>query len=326
MKRGLVFGKFMPLHNGHLALIDFALQHCDHLYLVLCYTANEPIDAITRKQWLYQTFERDAKITLVSFEYDEHELPNTSVSSQQVSELWAKAFKLLVADVTMVFTSEDYGDYLAAYMGIQHFLFDKARSIVPVSATAIRTNPLLYWNSIAATARPWFVKKIAIVGSESTGKSVLTELLANHFNTVFVAEMAREVIEKTQDCTFDDLNKIAGLHARTIQLKAAAANKLLFVDTDLITTRSYSQYLFGKELIVEPWIEQANEFDLYLFMETDSEYIQDGTRLSINERNLLGDHHKLFFQNAGIPFIPIYGNWDDRFRQAVNIITRTFLE
>lgn len=320
MKKGLVFGKFMPLHKGHLALIDFALQHCDHLYIIICYTHKEPIEGMIRKQWLYQLVEKNTNITLVSFQYDDKELPNTSVSSRNVSELWARVFKSLVPEVNIVFTSEDYGDYLAEYMGIEHIPFDKARSTVPVSAMAIRADPFFYWNYISDEAKPWFVKKIAIVGSESTGKSVLTECLAKHFNTAFVPEMAREIIGKTDECIFDDLYKIADLHARAIQAQISLANKLLFVDTDLIITKSYSQFLFNRELIVEPWIEEANKFDLYLFMEPDCEYIQDGTRLSIKERNALSRYHKKAFENAGVSIISVNGDWNERFKQAVDLV------
>ena len=60
MKTGLVFGKFMPLHKGHLALIDFALKHCTHLTIILCYTNNEPIKGEIREQWLRKAFENEA--------------------------------------------------------------------------------------------------------------------------------------------------------------------------------------------------------------------------------------------------------------------------
>jgi HTH-type transcriptional regulator, transcriptional repressor of NAD biosynthesis genes len=249
MKKGLVFGKFMPLHHGHLALINFALQHCDRLFIILCYTENEPIEGAIRNRWLHASFDTNPAITLVSFEYDESELPNTSIPSQHVSGLWANTFKKLVPDVDIVFTSEDYGTYVAEFMSIQHILFDKARSIFPVSASEIRANPFSYWHFIADNAKPWFVKKIALVGSESTGKSVLTERLAKQFDTCFVPEMARDIIEKTNDCTPSDLYKIADLHAKAIIAKLSAANKLLFVDTDLTITKSYSRFLLVKNLV-----------------------------------------------------------------------------
>jgi HTH-type transcriptional regulator, transcriptional repressor of NAD biosynthesis genes len=324
MKKGLVFGKFMPLHHGHLALINFALQHCDHLFIILCYTENEPIEGTIRSRCLQASLDTNSSITLVSFLYDAAELPNTSISSRHVSGLWANAFKTLVPDVDIVFTSEDYGAHVAEFMCIEHILFDKARTTFPVSASEIRANPFNYWHFIAGKAKPWFVKKIALVGSESTGKSVLTERLAKQFNTCFVPEMARDIIEKTNDCTPGDLYKIADLQAQAILSKISVANKLLLVDTDLTITKSYSRYLFGEELIVEPWIEVANKFDLYFFLEPDCEYIQDGTRLSLNDRNALSLHHKTYFEGQGIKLISINGDWDDRFQKMVKTIEQTF--
>jgi HTH-type transcriptional repressor of NAD biosynthesis genes len=129
----------------------------------------------------------------------------------------------------------------------------------------------------SSLVHPFFVKKICIVGTESTGKSTLAKRLAEHYKTIYVPEMAREIIEETENCTYDDLLKIAQLHTQKISESILAANKLLIVDTDLNITRSYSQFLFNKGLNVDPWIEEVNQFDLYLFLEPDCEYIQDGT-------------------------------------------------
>ncbi len=325
MKKGFVLGKFMPLHKGHLALIDLAYQHCDKLYIVFCYTENEPIPGIIRKQWLSTEMERYPNADIVFFQYDETELPSTSESSRQVSEVWAHALKKIVPDANVLFTSEPYGDYVAEVMNIEHIMFDEKRNAYPVSATKIRAQPLLYWNMITDSAKPYFVQKVVLVGTESTGKTTLAQKLANYYSTVFVPEMAREVVEKTEECTYDDLVKIATLHANTILNKIPEANKLLFVDTDITITKSYSEFLFNKKFSVAAWIEEVNRFDLYLFLEPDCDYVQDGTRLSETERARLSDHHKAAFKNTGLSFISINGNWEERFQQAKQIIEQRFL-
>jgi HTH-type transcriptional regulator, transcriptional repressor of NAD biosynthesis genes len=325
MMTGLVFGKFMPLHKGHLALIDFAASHCDKLYVVLCYTMQEPIDGVTRKEWLIKSLNEYSNVTLIPFAYDETILPNTSVSLREVSAAWATAFKQLVPDVMVVFTSEKYGDYIAEYLDIRHVMFDEHRLNIPVSANAIRKDPFLYWNLIADAAKPLFVKKVAIVGTESTGKTILTERLAAHFNTSYVPEMARQIIEETETCTLDHLYQVASLHAKTILEKLTDANKILFSDTDILITSSYAEFLFGHTLQVEPWITEANRFDLYLFLEPDCEYIQDGTRLSREKREELSRHHKQFFSKAGVNYISIDStDWQERFDSAVDCINTAF--
>jgi HTH-type transcriptional repressor of NAD biosynthesis genes len=324
MIRGFVLGKFLPLHKGHLGLIRFALDHCDFLYVILCVSSREKIDGKIRKQWLQQELEAHENISILFFPYNEDELPNTSVSSRLISEKWAKALKEIVPDAERVFTSEEYGDYLAEYMGITHMLYDKNRIQFPVSASLIQQNPFIYWSCLTDSAKPWYVKKIAILGTESTGKSIMAEKLAKLFDTVFVPEMAREIMEKTTECTYHHLEEIAALHAKKIGSAMGRANKLLFLDTDINITKSYAKFLFNRELVKEPWIEQANQSDLYLFLEPDCPFVQDGTRLDENERNRLNTAHKEFLNDNHINYISIGGDWENRFNSAVDILNKKY--
>ena len=75
----------MPLHCGHLALIDFAGKQCDELIILLCYTDKEPIAGSLREEWLKKNLAGIANTTIISYRYDEDLLPNTSVSSREVS-------------------------------------------------------------------------------------------------------------------------------------------------------------------------------------------------------------------------------------------------
>ncbi|MEO8403366.1 MAG: AAA family ATPase [Chitinophagaceae bacterium] len=324
MKKGIVLGKFMPLHKGHLALIDFAHSQCDHLYVILCHMQGEYIDGKLRERWLAEALLTYDHAQLISFAYTENELSNTSVSSKEVSKKWATALQRIVPDANIIFTSEPYGDYVAEYMGISHISFDEKRINYPVSGELIRKDAFTHIDLVADTARDFFIKKIAILGTESTGKSTLTEKLADYYHTVFIPEMARDIIEHTNECTYEHLERIAGLQAKTILEKISDANKLLFADTDLIITKSYSRFLFNKELKVPEWVEQANNFDLYLFLGPDCEHMQDGTRLAEEERNRLSEYHKRELINAGKSFISINGNWDERLLQAKKIIDQTF--
>lgn len=326
MKTGLVLGKFLPLHNGHIALIEFALQRCDHLIVLLCYTNKESIPGSLRKDWLLSTFHTEPRITIAEVLYDENELPATSVSSREASAAWATYIQNTFPEVNVFFSSEPYGEYVADYLHIENRSFDQPRKKVPVSASAILKNPFASWEFISKAAQPFFVKKICISGSESTGKSTLTEKLANHFATAFVPEMAREVIGKTEDVQFDHLLQIATLHAKTINEKTSIANKLLICDTDVYITRSYSKFLFNRPLELPEWVERANHFDLHIFLDTDCPFIQDGTRLSEAERNRLSYYHKTELQEAHIPFVVITGNWQQRFNKSVTLIENTLLK
>lgn len=313
----------MPLHKGHIALIEFALKQCDELIVLVSASEDEPIPGEARYKWLEQTFKDDSRVKPMLLTYDEAVLPNTSQSSEGVSKLWANYLKEKLPPIDVIFASEAYGAYMGRFLDCESMIFDEPRQIVPVSATQIRNDPFSYWDFLSDAVRPYFIKKVCVYGSESTGKTTLTQLLANHFNTIGIPEMAREIIEHTNNCTPDDLLKIAELHALGINKEIAGANKLLFVDTDINTTRSYSRFLFNKELIVPEWIEAANKFDLYLYLDIDAPYVQDGTRLNEEERNKLNQSHRQELENHGINYVLIQGSdWDERFKKAVAAVNQ----
>ncbi|HEY9195452.1 MAG TPA: AAA family ATPase [Mucilaginibacter sp.] len=321
MKRGLVLGKFMPLHKGHVALIDFALQHCDELIILISASESEQIPGEIRLNWVKETYKHDDRAKPVLLNYDEVLLPNTSVSSEGVSKLWADYLKIQLPPVDIIFASEAYGAYMGRFLNCGSMIFDEPRKIVPVSATQIREAPFAYWEFLPDAVKPYYTKKVCLYGTESTGKTTFAQKLAAHFNTVFVPEMARDILEHTDQCTEQDLQAIAGLHAQAINEQLKQANKLLFVDSDLNITRSYSRFLFNKKLEVPRWIEEANRSDLYLYLDADAPYVQDGTRLTEAERNKLDESHADELNNQGISFILIQGNnWDTRFDSCVDAV------
>ena len=104
------------------------------------------------------------------------------------------------------------------------------------------------------------------------------------------------------------------------------ANKILFIDTDITITRSYAAFLFNTSIDTADWINEANRFDLYLFLETDCPCVQDGTRLEAADREKLNTFHKQEFYKQGILYETITGNWDQRFATAIGIIDKIFFE
>ncbi|KYP14466.1 AAA family ATPase [Flavihumibacter sp. CACIAM 22H1] len=325
MKKGLVLGKFYPLHIGHIALINFAALHCDELTVLICASDLESIAGTLRKAWLDETFSNHPAIQPVLLTYKEAELPNSSVSSREIAAVWANKIRTVFPDIGVIISSEPYGAYLAEQLNCTYHLFDIERKQVPVSSTLIRNNPLRYWDYIAVAARPFFCKKICLSGTESTGKSTLAQALAEQYNTCYVPEMAREIIQETEQCRPEQLPEIARLHAATILKCLPSANRFMFVDTDLRITQSYSKFLFGKELLVEDWILEANQFDCHLYLNKDAPYIQDGTRLDVDRRNALDRFHRQELNRQQIPFFELSGNWQDRFDRALHYINHRWV-
>lgn len=324
MKQGFICGKFLPFHTGHEALIRFALERCSKLTVLVCVSDQESIPGKLRANWIRASFPKLPKLHIQVLPYLESDLPNTSESSEEVSRVWAREFQRWVPDTDVMFSSEPYGEFVANFMGIQHELFDQAREAVPISATQIRSHPHRHWDFIPEAVRHYLCKKIVLLGTESTGKSTLTERLASHFQMPYVAEAGRDLIPDSNAFELADLHPVAEAHAQAIVEGIQQGFPFLFIDTDIHITQSYAQMFFGKQLSVSEDIYSLNRADLYLYMKADAPFIQDGTRLDIQTRNALDHSHRETLATYGINFVEIGGNWEERFKKAVERIELYF--
>ena len=322
MVKAFVFGKFLPFHKGHEAMINFALTKCDFLTVLVCCSDKESIPDTLRKGWIEKAFEKEKNIEIRTFNYLESELPNTSTSSESVSKVWADVFKRQLPDRSLLITSEEYGNYVAEFMNVQHIAFDIPKKIYPVSATAVRNDVFNNWQYVPNSVKPDLLLKVVILGTECTGKTTLTEKLAKYFNCSFVSEAGRDIIANSNTFTFDDLYLVATEHAKRIEKSILADSPLVIIDTDIHTTKSYSLFTFEKEIEISTDIYNSNKADLYLYLNNDVEYLQDGTRLSEVERNLLDFSHRKVLKDHNIEIIEITGDWDERFEKAVEHINR----
>lgn len=322
MTKAFVFGKFLPFHKGHEAMINFALSKCDFLTVLICCSDKENIPNTVRSSWIQKTFENEKKIEVRTFNYLESELPNTSETSESVSKIWADIFKKVLPDYSLLITSEEYGNFVAAYMNIQHMAFDIPKKLFPVSATAVRTDVFANWKYLPDSVKPDFAIKVVILGTESTGKTTLAEKLSKHFNCSLVLEAAREIIANSNNFSFDDLHLVATEHAKRIDKIILADNPLVIIDTDIHTTKSYSRFTFEKELEISAEIYNSNRAYIYLYLNNDVEYLQDGTRLSEAERNLLDLSHRQVLTDHKIDIIEMKGDWGERFEKAVEQVNK----
>lgn len=119
---------------------------------------------------------------------------------------------------------------------------------------------------------------ICLHGPESTGKSTLIEQLAKRYATVFVPEYGRTFAETHgTDFTMADLVEIARTHDAMTQAARATGANLLFLDTDPLMTAVWADMLFGTR---DPWFDAWHgTADLYLLLDIDLPWVEDGTRL-----------------------------------------------
>jgi len=320
MIKGFVFGKFSPFHKGHESLINFAITQCDYLSIIICVSNKETLPGDIRKRWIQESFKNFNNIDIIVFNYDEDILTNTSVSSKKVSEKWSIVFKELVPSVDVVITSEPYGNYVANFMNIKHIIFDIEKKTVPISSTAIKNNIFSKWNFLPNSVKPYYCIKVIILGTESTGKSTLTKQLAAYYNCNYVLEAGRDIIPDSTKFEFNDLHIVADEHASRIRNAVLGNSPLVIIDTDIHITKSYARFVFNKELKVDKDIYNTNLADLYLYLNNDVTYVQDGTRLEFKQRNNLDKCHRKTLIKNNITITEIEGNWQDRFLKAIKYI------
>ncbi|MFT2007448.1 ATP-binding protein [Pontibacter sp. 13R65] len=166
--------------------------------------------------------------------------------------------------------------------------------------------------------------KISVTGPESTGKSTISEKLAQHYNTVWVPEYARTYIGNlNRPYTLTDLEAIAREQlAQEAQLERQANHNLLFADTDLLVLKIWSENAFGQ---CPAWILdqlQQHKYNLYLLMGVDLPWEPDPQREHPHLRQHFYDLYKKELQQLQVPFVEISGLQEERFLMARQYIDK----
>ena len=322
---GFIIMKANPFHQGHEALIDYAKDNCDQLFILVAALPGEPIPYKYRLQWVLSTYLDDPKIEVFGDIINNQ--PSDLLSGEK-SVWWGDYIRHKYGKFDKVFSSEPYGKMFGKILGAENWVFNEARTIVPISATMIREKPLSNWNFLNNFAKDYFAKKIAIIGTETTGKTTLCKQLAKHYNTVWAPEAGDALVQHTKDTDVETIKLIGVEHAKNIRRFTRKANKILFIDTDINITKSYAKFMCNEEVEFEPWIERANEMDLYIYLNADAPYIQDGRRLEPAGRRQLDRSHRGQFKRSGIKFKEFpysknkgeSGGYDWRFEQIIKHI------
>ena len=250
------------------------------------------------------------------------EIPQHPSEHPDFWDIWLEALKrILPFKSDHVFASEDYGLKLAEILGGRFVPVDKARSIVPVSGTAIRNDPMGNWRFLPRCVRPHYVRRICIIGPESTGKSTLAAKLAERFETAMAPEYARTLLESQGGrIELTDIERIARGQAACENAVARNANKVLICDTDLLTTKIWSEMLFGS---CPPWVAaeaERRKYDLYLLTDVDVPFVADPVRYLPEQREAFLSRCRQELDTRGRRHVLLNGDWDRRFELACGAV------
>ncbi len=188
------------------------------------------------------------------------------------------------------------------------------------------------------------IKKIVVLGPESTGKSTLCSQLANHFNTGWVKEYAREYLETngavySYDMLLDIAKGQLALEEKSSRdfndqdAKPEASSiiqtlpgmdmpELLFIDTNMYVLKVWCEFVYGQchHWILNKIVEC--KYDLYLLCDIDLPWVKDGLREypDMLSREKLYHHYKDILVNQEVPWVNISGNYEVRLQKAIEAV------
>lgn len=362
MKVGITFGGYCPMHTGHLDLIMRAKKENDLCYVIVCGYENEPrADEIgltlkRRYSLIKQMFKDDEQIKV--FMVNDTELGIDESMSESNWDIWLRCVEAQVEQFeetienkltgttryTWYVGEQSYVDSLNArrYDVCQNNMFvivDEVvhveRSINPISATAIRENPVKYWNKIAWPFRQYFSTNILITGTASEGKSTLTRDIATYFGLPYSEEYGRTYMEyygkDDTDLTVTDFQQFLIEQRRDTQKKIESAGNpgVVISDTDNLVTLMYAKAYVDDPAIdmteddyktletLAKNIKRGIQWDKIFLLPPKNTFVDDGCRYM--KQSTMDERNKNF--NILVQLLKDFGWWD-----KVEIINGNFLE
>jgi NadR type nicotinamide-nucleotide adenylyltransferase len=181
------------------------------------------------------------------------------------------------------------------------------------------------------------IRKVVILGPESTGKSTLCEQLAQHYETRWCPEYARTwLLQNGTQYSFEDLLTIAEgqlqledeytnqLENESLPLLESGGNIPLFIDTDMYVMKVWGEFVFGKchRFVLDNILKR--KYDLYLLCDVDLPWTKDELREypDIKTRQTLFRMYQDLLINQSTPWSLVTGTGEERLRSAIRAVDK----
>lgn len=295
---GVFFGTLAPMHVGHQAEIYKAAALNDGVVVISSgYTGDRGyqmgLSVEKRFRYLREAFSDE---TAIKIDYiNEDHIPQMPDGWDEWTNILVETVKRNIvnqnAKITFYTGEENYKQELEKRLpqnGQFHVsLMD--RTVLKISATEIRRDPIGNWDYINRVFRRHFTKKVTVMGSASTGKSTLVRRLARTSNSPFSEEYAREYQENSnvsddELVVKDYIRLIQGQYdANSKEINSPANNGLTIFDTDAMVTKVYADMWLNQEdnAQLQPLFDNTISeelIDLILVIPPVTPYINDGFR------------------------------------------------
>lgn len=335
-REGALVGKFLPAHVGHLHLIRFACNLCDHVTVVVDCVPGEWPSAEFRAAAMRADL-HGLPVTVVALAEPTPQAPPGDPAGDKV--FWDTWHDLMVGACNGVpdalVCSMDYGMDFAKAIGCEFVPIDIERDALPMSATMIRPDPWARWDMMLPNARLPYLARVALEGAESTGKSTIGVKIAREFGYGYAPEWAKCHVEQRlrQGREFEepDLLRIARGQIASERSLEIVARRALLCDSSLLSTMAWGQLLYGR---IDPQIERMFEAEetraprQRWFFTPDTPWVSSEHRQVARDAGSDSTRQRfmgLLLNEAdrwGVPYEMVHGNFAEKEQTARWLATR----
>jgi HTH-type transcriptional repressor of NAD biosynthesis genes len=163
------------------------------------------------------------------------------------------------------------------------------------------------------------VKRVCLVGAESTGKTTLAGALAEAYETCWNPEYGRAYTELGRDPTAPwtsaEFTCIARIQCWYEDCLAGSARGLVFCDTDAFTTALFHEIYLGEPTHAFDDLAERR-YDLFLICGLDVPWRHDGIREFEDQRQWMHDRYLERARTSGTPWLLLEGSPEERLRDS----------
>ena len=311
-ERAVVFGKFWPLHLGHLELISEATGRADRV-LVVVNDGDEDVPTSVRMNWVKKEFPAAEVVTAPDL--CGHD---SADCTPPCSERYAHWLTDHHGRVDLVVAGESYGALLASCLGAASIRLDRRQP--EMAGRTIRADLPGHWHLLSGSARAWYCRRVVIVGAESTGTTTLAADLAERLGTVWVPEYGRQFTEEhgvDHNWQSSDFEEIARHQAADEDAAARVSWPILICDTDVLATAVWHERYVGSRSEVVEAMAATRRPDLYVLTADDIPFVQDGMRDGAHIRRWMTERFREVLGDSGVTWWEVRGSRRRRVEQVI---------